>query len=57
MTMERKNFNNYKEVSLLIMLIPMLFILIDTLGRMNSKINNKNYLKLYLMRYFYIEKL
>ncbi|EOU1946194.1 hypothetical protein DMN29_13580, partial [Clostridium perfringens] len=37
-----KNFNNYKEVSLLIMLIPMLFILIDTLGRMNSKINNKN---------------
>ena len=42
MAMERKNFNNYKEVSLLIMLIPMLFILIDTLGRMNSKINNKN---------------
>ncbi|EGT3617314.1 hypothetical protein FHH43_13970 [Clostridium perfringens] len=39
---ERKNFNNYKEVSILIMLIPMLFILIDTLGRMNSKINNKN---------------
>ena len=42
MATERKNFNNYKEVSLLIMLIPMLFILIDTLGRMNSKINNKN---------------
>lgn len=42
MIMERKNFNNYKEISLLIMLIPMLFILIDTLGRMNSKINNKN---------------
>lgn len=39
---ERKNFNNYKEISILIMLIPMLFILIDTLGRMNSKINNKN---------------
>ncbi|MDZ4994158.1 hypothetical protein GNF80_14450 [Clostridium perfringens] len=39
---ERKKFNNYKEISILIMLIPMLFILIDTLGRMNSKINNKN---------------
>lgn len=39
---ERKDFNNYKEVSILIMLIPMLFILIDTLGRMNSNINNKN---------------
>lgn len=43
--MERRDFNNYKEISILIMLIPMLFILVDTLGRINSKINNKNLLE------------
>lgn len=45
MNIEQKRFSTYKEISILIILIPMLFIILDTIGRMNASINNKNFLE------------
>lgn len=45
MNINKKRFNTYKEISILIILIPMIFILLDTIGRMNYKISNKNFLE------------
>ncbi len=42
MEINKRSFNTYKELSIVTILIPMFFILIDTLGRINSRIYDKN---------------
>lgn len=55
MEINKKRFNTYKELSIVIILVPMLFILIDTLGRINSRIYYKNIFE-HLINMAFMEK-
>lgn len=55
MELGRKRFDTYKELSIVIILIPMFFILIDTLGKINSRIYDKNLFE-YVMNLAFIKR-